>query len=97
VDGETILMVIGAIDVGTVQTLEQALSEALDEEPGTLTVDLRRVNHIDSLGVHVIVRALRRSRTNGVILRLCVGPRARIEKVLELSGLRGALPIIENC
>jgi anti-sigma B factor antagonist len=97
VDGDTMLMVVGAVDVGTVEILEEALTDALGDHPRTLTVDLRRVNHLDSLGVHVIVRALRRSRTSGVDLQLCIGRHSRIGKVLALSGLKGALPVLEDC
>ena len=97
VDGDAVLVVIGAIDVTTAPALEEALFGALDEAPATLTVDLRRVNHLDSTGVRVIVRALRRARNEGVSLRICTGPRSRIVRVLELSGLTGALPVVEQC
>jgi anti-anti-sigma factor len=96
VDEGTVLVVIGAIDVATVPELERALDRAIDEAPPTLTVDLRRVNHLDSRGVYTLVRALRRSRTAGVSLQLCISRAARIERVLELSGLRGALPVVED-
>lgn len=98
VEGATaVVAVVGAIDVASADELDRALAAALDDRPAAVTVDLRRVNHLDSTGVRVLVRALRRSRTSGVPLTVCLQHDARIRRVLELSGVSGAIPIVDHC
>jgi anti-sigma B factor antagonist len=89
-----VLVMTGTIDVATAAAFDRALTDALDRSPVALTVDLREVDHLDSHGVRVLVHALRRSRTRGIALRLCVQPDAPILRVIQLSGLRDALPVV---
>ena len=97
-DGDsTVVTVVGAIDVASSPAFDEAVMQALAEEPGTLLIYLRRANHFDSSGVGVLVRAMRRTRTAGVQLALCLGPDSRIRKVLELSGVVGAVAVVNDC
>jgi anti-sigma B factor antagonist len=96
--GETaVVTVVGAIDVASAESLDQAVMGALQEGPASLTIDLRRANHFDSSGVRVLVRAMRYSRTAGVGLALCLSERSPVRKVLELSGVAGAIPVVSEC
>ena len=70
---------------------------ALADAPTALTIDLRRANHFDSSGIRALVRAMRYSRTNDVELALCVAAGSPIRKVLDLSGVAGAVPIVTDC
>jgi anti-anti-sigma factor len=94
-----VVTVIGAIDVATVDSLDEAVMGALEARPppSALTIDLRRANHFDSTGVRVLVRAMRYSRTAGVELALCLGDTSPIRKVLELSGVVGAIRVVNAC
>jgi anti-sigma B factor antagonist len=93
----TVVTVVGAIDVASAEALDEAVMAALDNGPRALTIDLRRANHFDSSGVRTLVRAMRHSRTTGVELALCVGRGSSIRKVLELSGVAGAIPLLNDC
>ena len=96
--GETaVVTVVGAIDVASAESLDEAVMGALQEGPEQLTIDLRRANHFDSSGVRVLVRAMRHSRTAGVELALCLGQTSPVRKVLELSGVAGAIPVVNDC
>jgi anti-sigma B factor antagonist len=97
-DGDsTVVTVVGAIDVASAQRLDDAVMQALRDEPRSLTVDLRRTNHFDSSGIRVLVRAMRHSRTHDVALSLCLTAGSGIRKVLELSGVAGAVPVVSDC
>jgi anti-anti-sigma factor len=96
-EDSAVLSVTGAIDVATAPAFEREVFGALAEAPGALVIDLRRVNHLDSRGVHVLVRALRRARTSGVALSVCLQPGGVIRRVLDLSGLHEALPVVSRC
>jgi anti-sigma B factor antagonist len=97
-DGETtVVRVVGAVDIASARLFDDAVMAALAEGPRALIVDLRRANHFDSSGVRVLVRAMRRSRTSDVELSLCLGDRSPIRKVLELSGVAGAVPLVNDC
>ncbi len=93
----TVVTVVGAIDIATSQEFDDAVMAALAEGPEALVIDLRRANHFDSSGVGVLVRAMRRSRTADVRLSLCLGRESRISKVLELSGVAGAVNVVSDC
>jgi anti-anti-sigma factor len=96
--GETaVVTVVGAIDIASAGTLDEAIMAALGDEPESLIVDLRRANHFDSSGVRALVRAMRHSRTSDVHLSLCLLADSPIRKVLELSGVAGAVPIVNDC
>ena len=93
----TVVTVVGAIDVASAPDFDAAVMAAFGEDPDALVIDLRRANHFDSSGVRVLVRAMRRSRTADVRLSLCIGPRSPIAKVLELSGVSGAVDVVSDC
>jgi anti-sigma B factor antagonist len=92
-----IVSVAGALDAAAAPVLDGILTRALADRTTAITIDVRGLHFVDSTGVAVLFRALRRSRTRGVPLLLCVLPNAAITRVLHLSGLLKAVPVIAEC
>jgi len=96
IDGRAHMTLRGELDLATAPELEQLLTERIDAKQDVV-VDLRGLEFMDSSGIRVLVRAMRVSRTNDVELAVCVRSSSPIHKVLELSGVIGVVPIVEDC
>jgi anti-sigma B factor antagonist len=83
--GATIALV-GELDLFTASRLHDYLCTLFDEGVRSLTLDLSRLEFIDSTGLAELVLALKRHRQSGgdLVLR---DPRPSTSKVLEISGL----------
>ncbi len=77
---------VGELDLFTAPQLHDGLTTLFDEGVRSLTLDLSRLEFIDSTGLAELVRALKRHRECGGDLILC-RPRPSTTKVLEISGL----------
>jgi anti-anti-sigma factor len=76
------ISVAGEIDLSSARELE----DCLECPPGQdLTVDFSGVSFMDSTGINVLIRAVRRLRS-GHTLRL-LRPQAAVRRVLEICGL----------
>ena len=81
----------GELGLENAQTLEEALSEAEQDEDKRLVIDLRGLTHIDSTGVGCIVYAVGRARETGGEIEIVQGPRP-VRRIFELTGLLDVLP-----
>ena len=75
----------GDIDLGTAPQLKQAV-DAHARTGQTLTIDLRDVRFIDSMGLAALVRAQHRAAARGARLQL-VAPPERVLSVFKLTRL----------
>lgn len=82
----TVLEVGGEIDVYTAPTLRERLIEAVDGGARAVTVDLGRVEFLDSTGLGVLVGGLKRTRLAGGDFSL-VCDQERILKIFRITGL----------
>jgi anti-sigma B factor antagonist len=78
----TVLRVSGEIDMATAGVLRRALAE----QRGAVVLDLRDVEFIAVEGIHVLLEADARSRSDGLSLTLIPGP--VVERLLGLTGAR---------
>jgi anti-sigma B factor antagonist len=83
----------GEIDIYTGQQLRDALREALAARPAQIVIDMAAVTFIDSSGLGVLIAAFKRAQDSGIQLAL-QAPTGRVLRVLELTGLHRALPIL---
>jgi anti-sigma B factor antagonist len=79
------IRVAGEIDLGTAPRLKQAV-DAYARTAQTLTIDLREVTFIDSMGMAALVRAQHRAVARGGRLQL-VAPPERVLAVFRLTRL----------
>lgn len=92
-DGEVVVAVRGEIDVVTAPLLWETFAEVLPDTK-RLVVDLQETAFIDSTGLGVLVRALKRLRHHGgeLVLR---SPRPNARKVLGITGLDRVFTIVD--
>jgi len=84
-DAGCLLTVTGEIDLGTVDMLRNAVTDAV-QEPGDLVVDLDQVSYIDSAGLGVLVGTYNRlaDRQRSLTLR-CSNP--QVLRLFAITGL----------
>ena len=92
VDGGVVVTATGEIDLSTSPALRAAL-----RDPAALArvvvLDLRAVTFMDSSGLGVIVGQNKRAREEGFRFAVSVTPGTEVERILDLSGLAGALDL----
>ena len=88
----TVVAAVGEVDVFTAPTLDEALSAAIGAGGGCIIVDLSGVDFLDSTGLSVLVKALKRIREAGGSLDVVVSA-DRVAKVFRLTGLDKVIPL----
>jgi anti-sigma B factor antagonist len=94
-DGTTILVPRGDVDLGSAPQLRSALSPLLDGGNPRLLLDLSGVGFMDSTGVGVMVNALNRVKEKGGAIAFC-GVTPRVHRILQIAGLLRAMPLFED-
>ena len=89
------IAVTGELDLDTAEKL-RALLRAPQAQAATVVLDLRDVTFIDSSGLSVVVGHLHRSRADGFRFAVAVGGAPAVERLLDLTGLRATLSIVED-
>ena len=90
-DGVVVVVVQGEIDIATVGALRARLADACQ---GDATVDLRRVEFIDCMGLALLLEQHAHSTAHGWRLDFVQGPPA-VRRVFELTGTLERLSFIE--
>lgn len=85
-DGVAVVRVVGELDLASAPQVRTAVVRALASGGPDLELDLTAVDFVDSLGLGVVVSALKRVRTNGGRLVVVVDA-ARVRKPFEVTGL----------
>jgi anti-sigma B factor antagonist len=93
--GEAVVALAGEIDMSTVQRLSKAVSDVLGSDPPPRVVlDLADVTFCDSQGLGTLV-VLSRKATMAQSCLILVNVGEFLLRVLDITGLRGALMIQE--
>jgi len=90
-----VLTVSGEVDLATSPYLDAAIIAALDSGAGSIVVDLTEVSFMDSSGLGVIVRGLKRCREADKDLDLVI-TNERVLKVFGITGLDQVIPIHDS-
>ncbi len=90
-----VVQVVGEVDVYTAPRLKDKLLQVERDSVHHIVVDLGQVGFIDSVGLGVLIGALRRARAGGGTLVLA-GPNARIRRILDITGLSSAFPVLPD-
>ena len=87
-----VLSVTGEVDIYTAQALDERLVEVINSGRTKVVMDLTGVGFMDSTGLGVVVKTLKRVRELGGSLGLVVTD-DRIHKVFRITGLDRALDL----
>ncbi len=90
-NGESRLVIDGALDALTVRDIRPIIDDVVASRPRRVTVDLQGVNLLDSSGVGAIVSLFKRVKANGgnvVVIGAREQPLA-VLKLLKLDGVFG--------
>jgi anti-sigma B factor antagonist len=84
----------GEVDVLTVDQVRVALTEAVEQRPESIVVDLADLSFIDSTGLGALVFGFQRARDTGIAFELA-HPTGAVRQILVLSGLLEVVPFTE--
>ena len=87
-----LITVSGEVDLATSPQLDTAVIAAIDSGATSVVIDLTDVSFMDSSGLGVIVRALKRCREAENDLDLVI-TNERVLKVFGITGLDQVIPI----
>lgn len=88
-----VVAVTGEFDVSSVDSVRNALDQALSKRPQTLVLDLSRLDFCDSSGVHLVVDIERRAGEQGTRFTV-VRPTGAAWRVFELSRVDDRLEFV---
>ena len=91
VQGCTVVVASGEIDLCTSPALRQSLAEA-GRSSERIIVDLSRVTFLDSTGIGVLVNAVREQRRRGLGTLCMVGPTGSVRRVLDITQFTNLVP-----
>jgi anti-sigma B factor antagonist len=98
-DGRLVLRVVGELDLASAPAFRQALTSTFAELAGepvqAVVVDLGACDHLDSVGVGLLLSVLKRTRTAGASLAL-VSAEPRLRRVLDLTGVDRLVPVLDR-
>ncbi|MFL5892797.1 MAG: STAS domain-containing protein [Solirubrobacterales bacterium] len=94
-EGQTRIALVGELDIASAPSLEEGLADVEGDTPGTLVLDLRRVDFIDSTGLRAVIAADERARSAGRRLVVVRGP-AAVERVFSVTQLDQRLDIVDD-
>ncbi len=86
---------MGELDIASTDELEKQLTAIEADSPGTLVLDLRRVEFIDSTGLRALIAADERARSGGRRLAVVRGPDA-VARLLTVTQLDQRLEIVDD-
>ena len=87
-----LITVSGEVDLASSPQLDDAIISALDSGAKAVAIDLTDVTFMDSSGLGVIVRGLKRCREAEIDLDLVI-TNERVLKVFGITGLDQVIPI----
>jgi anti-sigma B factor antagonist len=95
-DGVVALCVVGELDQATLPVLRRKLDPVVDDRHEALLIDLSRCDFIDSSGLAAFVAARERIAADGGRRFAVCCPDNQVRKLMELTGLDGALGLTDS-
>ena len=92
--GTYVIRITGELDLGGCPDVESALQEAERAQADRIIVDLEALTFIDSVGLVTLVKASRRSASDGNRLEVILG-KGQPAEMFRLTGLDRALPLTD--
>jgi anti-anti-sigma factor len=94
-EGQTRIVLVGELDIASTESLEQEFASSEGDTQGTLVLDLRRVEFIDSTGLRAVIAADERARSAGRRFVVVRGSSA-VERLFNVTQLDRRLEIVDD-
>lgn len=93
-DKSFVIAIKGEIDIYSAPGFKQSLTESIKDVDGDIILDCTDLSYIDSMGLGILVGALKRVREKGhnIIIR---HPKNTVRKLFKITGLDKAFIIEE--
>lgn len=95
VGDKSVVEAAGEVDVYTAPQLDEELTRIVESGTYALVVDLTNVDFLDSTGLGVLVKTLKRVREHGGSLAI-VATADRITKVFRITGLDSVMTLTDS-
>jgi len=95
-DGVPIAHVAGSLDVTNAQRLTEALRSAVPNSALGLIIDLRRITHLDSAGVHILFETINRLARRQQRLIVVVDPRSLVADIASATDLVSYAGVVDD-
>ena len=89
------LVLVGELDIASTETLEHELEGLEGDSPGTLVLDLRGVEFIDSTGLRAVIAADEHARAKGRRFVVVRGSNA-VDRLFNVTQLDRRLEIVDD-
>ena len=86
----------GEIDMDNARQVEQRITGAISNQLTAVTLDLSGLEYIDSAGLRVLFTLGNRLDVLQIALRLVVPTGSSIRRVIDLSGMAAAIPVLSH-
>ena len=93
--GVATLRLVGKLNVVAANTLRDYIAVAVAEDQIWLTIDLTRVDFLDSSGLGALINGFKTARLAGGDLRI-IGPNEQVRLVLKLTNLDTLLITVDS-
>ena len=87
------LIPAGEVDLATAGQLQSELEKLIEAGFTRIVIDLRRIEFLDSSGLHALISAHARAQQGRWQLEIIPGPRA-VQRIFEITGTIDRLPFI---
>ncbi|HWF51390.1 MAG TPA: STAS domain-containing protein [Solirubrobacteraceae bacterium] len=94
-DHATVVVVGGELDLVSSVELEEALEKLDRPDHGSVVLDLREVEFMDSSGLAVVVRAHQRAHSAGITFGV-VTESPQVRRLLTLTGVDERMPVAQT-
>jgi anti-sigma B factor antagonist len=84
------LILVGEFDMTGTELFSSHVREAIGTHPGSIVVNGRRLEFVDSGGLQALIRAREAAGDAGVTFRVD-DPSPELQRIIELTGLRDLL------
>lgn len=95
VDRGTVVAVEGELDLASGPLLQAHIDQVLTDRSGTVLIDLRGLEFMDSTGLSIMVKAHHDAEAAARRLVLVKGP-PQVQRLLELTGLADRLEVVDD-
>ena len=94
-EGKAVLRLVGKLNMVSAAFLRDFIATAVAEGCSWLTIDLSRVDFLDSSGLGALINGLKTARLAGGDLRI-LGPNTQVKLVLQLTNLDSLLTTVDQ-